>query len=147
MKIFVFSLAAATLLSAGTSCGDNFSAVDYIRYQGQCLEITKEMSGEIESLIKKHGSQTAKTSTAYDASKAGQLYEQCIACHGATGQRRAIGKSDKIHGWGEKKILDSLTSYQQGSEDRHGMGKVMTAQLGALSHDDLKQLARYISEL
>ena len=43
------------------------------------------------------------------------LYKKCAGCHGATGEKKALGKSAVIKGWEAKKTVDALNGYKAGT--------------------------------
>ena len=75
------------------------------------------------------------------------LFAKCQGCHGADGKTKALGKSAVIAGMPADKILKDLQGYKAGTLNQHGMGGVMKGQAAALSTDDMKALADYISKL
>ena len=75
------------------------------------------------------------------------LFGKCAGCHGANGATKALGKSDVIKGWDAAKVEEALKGYKAGTRNAHGMGGVMKGQAAALSDDDIKALASYISSL
>jgi len=72
------------------------------------------------------------------------LYKTCKGCHGANGDRKALGKSEIIKGWSEDKIYDALSGYKNGTYGK-AMKGVMVGQVKKLSNQDMKELAKYIS--
>ena len=75
------------------------------------------------------------------------LYAKCQGCHGADGKTKALGKSNPIAGIAADEIVKDLQGYKAGTLNKHGMGGVMKGQAAALSDDDMKALADYISKL
>ncbi|WP_456433638.1 c-type cytochrome [Nitratifractor sp.] len=75
------------------------------------------------------------------------LFTKCQGCHGADGKTKALGKSNPIAGLPADEIVKDLEGYKAGTLNKHGMGAVMKTQAGALSEDDMKALADYISKL
>ncbi len=75
------------------------------------------------------------------------LYAKCAGCHGQDGKTKALGKSNPIAGVAAEEIVKDLQGYKAGTLNKHGMGGVMKGQAGALSDDDMKALADYISKL
>ncbi len=76
---------------------------------------------------------------------ANTLYKPCAGCHGASAEKKALGKSAVIKGWNEDKILTSLIGYK--NETYGGsMKAVMSSQIKSLSDTDLKILSKHISE-
>ncbi|HLD24036.1 MAG TPA: c-type cytochrome [Sulfuricurvum sp.] len=75
------------------------------------------------------------------------VYQKCVACHGAKGEKAALGKSEVIAGWDATKTLDALKGYKAGTRNTKGMGALMKGQTAALSDADMKVLADHISGL
>lgn len=75
------------------------------------------------------------------------LFQKCASCHGAKGEKPALGKSEVIAGWSSDKTLDALKGYKAGSRNTKGMGALMKGQTAALAEADMKALADYIAKL
>jgi cytochrome c len=75
------------------------------------------------------------------------LYQKCAACHGANGEKAALGKSEVIAGWSSAKTIDALKGYKAGTRNSKGMGALMKGQSAALSDADMKALGEYIAKL
>ena len=75
------------------------------------------------------------------------LFAKCAGCHGQDGKTKALGKSNPIAGMSADEIVKDLQGYKAGTLNKHGMGGVMKGQAAALSDDDMKALADYISKL
>ena len=81
------------------------------------------------------------------AASASTLYTKCAACHGKSGEKAALGKSEIITGWKSDKTLDALKGYKVGTRNTKGMGALMKGQVATLSDADMKALADYIATL
>ena len=75
------------------------------------------------------------------------LYKKCTGCHGAKGEKKALGKSAPIGGWDKAKIIEALKGYKAGTRNVYGMGGVMKGQVAAYSDADIEAVADYISKL
>lgn len=75
------------------------------------------------------------------------LFQKCAACHGAKGEKAALGKSEVIAGWKADKTLDALKGYKAGTRNTKGMGAIMKGQTATLSEGDMKVLGEYIAGL
>ncbi|MBL4730895.1 MAG: c-type cytochrome [Sulfurimonas sp.] len=74
------------------------------------------------------------------------LYATCISCHGANGEKAALGKSEVIQGWDTQRTIDALNGYSD--ETYGGAFKVMMkAQSDKLDETQKKAIAEYISNL
>ncbi len=81
------------------------------------------------------------------AAQPSALYNKCASCHGKSGEKRALGKSEIITGWKSDKTLDALKGYKAGARNTKGMGALMKGQVATLSEADMKALADYIAIL
>ena len=75
------------------------------------------------------------------------LFQKCVACHGAKGEKQALGKSQAIGGWKADQTLEALKGYKAGTRNTKGMGALMKGQTAALSDGDMKALSDYIATL
>ena len=69
----------------------------------------------------------------------------CAACHGAAGEKPALGKSQIIKGWAVEKTVAALNGYKDGSYGG-AMKGVMKGQVARLSDADIQDLATQISK-
>ncbi|HEX5330057.1 c-type cytochrome [Sulfuricurvum sp.] len=81
------------------------------------------------------------------AAEGSALYQKCAACHGAKGEKAALGKSEVIAGWSSAKTLDALKGYKAGTRNTKGMGAIMKGQTATLSDADMKTIADYVAGL
>ena len=82
--------------------------------------------------------------TALSADGAG-IYKKCIACHGATGEKKALGKSAVITGQDVATTIKDLTAYKAGSLNKFGMGGLMRGQVSSMNTATIKSVAEYIA--
>jgi len=78
------------------------------------------------------------------ASDGAALYKKCAACHGAHGEKKALGKSAVIKG---ADVLADLKGYKAGTLNKHGMGALMKGQVASYSDADLEAVAAHIKGL
>ncbi len=78
------------------------------------------------------------------ASDGATLYKSCATCHGANGEKPALGKSEVIKGWDSKKVQEALAGYKAGTYGK-AMKGVMKGQVTKLSDEDIKVLGDYIA--
>ena len=90
---------------------------------------------------------TAIFAAATAVSLSAASFTACAACHGAKGEKPALGKSEIIAGWDEAKVVASLNGYKAGTLNVHGMGAVMKGQVAKLSDADIADLAKQISAM
>ncbi len=85
--------------------------------------------------------------TSLMAADGAALYKKCAGCHGAKGEKKALGKSAVIQGWDVAKIEEALKGYKAGTRNVHGMGGLMKGQVASMSDADIKAVAEYIHGL
>lgn len=74
------------------------------------------------------------------------LYKACAGCHGANGEKAALGKSQVIKGWDKEKVVTALKGYKDGSYGG-AMKGVMKGQVARLDDAKIDALATYISSI
>ncbi len=86
----------------------------------------------------------AKAPSADLSAKGKGLYLKCAGCHGASGERPALGKSQVIKGWDAAKTAEALKGYKN---DTYGgvMKGVMKGQVTNLSDEEIDALSAYIA--
>jgi len=72
-------------------------------------------------------------------------YKKCIACHGANGEKVALGKSKIIKDMTKDEIESSLLGYQNGTYGG-AMKGLMAGQVKTLSTTDIKDIANKIGK-
>lgn len=72
-------------------------------------------------------------------------YAKCVACHGANGEKVALGKSKIMKDMTKKEIEDSLVGYKNGTYGGPMKG-LMVGQVNTLSLDDIKAIAAAIGK-
>ena len=75
------------------------------------------------------------------------LFKKCAGCHGAHGEKKALGKSAVIGGMDVATLEKDLKGYKAGTLNKHGMGMLMKGQVAGLSDAQIKELAEYIHGL
>ena len=90
---------------------------------------------------------TAMLAAATAVSLSAASFAACAACHGAKGEKPALGKSEIIAGWDEAKVVASLNGYKAGTLNVHGMGAVMKGQTAKLTDADIADLAKQIAAM
>jgi len=75
------------------------------------------------------------------------LFKKCAGCHGAKGEKHALGKSAVINQLDAATIEKDLKGYKAGTLNKHGMGMLMKGQVASMSDADIKALATYIPTL
>lgn len=74
------------------------------------------------------------------------LFKPCAGCHGASGEKAALGKSQIIKGWGADKVSKALHGYKDGSYGG-AMKGVMKGQVASLDDAKIAELSKYIAGL
>ena len=74
------------------------------------------------------------------------LFNSCKSCHGALGEKAAMGKSKVISDLNATEIEAALKGYKDGSYGG-AMKALMRGQVMRLSAEDIKTLAEYIPTL
>lgn len=74
------------------------------------------------------------------------LYQSCVGCHGAGGEKKALGKSEVISNMSEKDLNNALNGYKNGTYGK-AMKGLMKGQVSKLSKDDIASLSKYIVTL
>lgn len=87
---------------------------------------------------------SAPKKTAFDASA--HYTQKCVSCHGAKGEKPALGKSQIIASLSEDQIKEALKGYQIGTYGKE-MKAVMQGQAKGLSEEQIDALAKHISTL
>jgi cytochrome c553 len=72
-----------------------------------------------------------------------KLYKSCGACHGASGEKKALGKSEVIKGWQASKTVAALKGYKDGTYGG-AMKGLMKGQVKALDDAQIEALAKFI---
>ena len=89
----------------------------------------------------------AAAPAAGDAAAGKAKFAVCAGCHGANGEKKALGKSNIIAGWDASKTVEALKEYKAGTRKGHGMEAVMKGQAAALSDADMANVAAYVASL
>lgn len=77
---------------------------------------------------------------------ANPLYKSCAGCHGAAGERAAMGKSKIINQMSHDAIKEALTGYKEGSYGGP-LKSVMKPHVAKLTPEAIESLASYIVTL
>ena len=77
------------------------------------------------------------------AADGASLYKKCSACHGQTGEKKALGKSAVITGWEAEKTVAALKGYKDGTYGG-AMKGLMKGQVAPLNDTQIEEIAKYI---
>ena len=72
-------------------------------------------------------------------------FKKCSGCHGAQGEKSALGKSKIINQLSKANIVAALNGYKDGSYGG-GSKAVMKSQVAKLSDTDIKEIADLIGK-
>jgi cytochrome c553 len=75
------------------------------------------------------------------------VYKVCVGCHGARGEKSAVGVSKVIQGQNVALTVKQLKAYRAGTLNQYGMGNLMNKYAKRLSDAQIKAVARYIANL
>jgi len=116
------------------------------------VEVSKEIATQAKTLTtqavaaaKETINEVAKDVQKATEDKGATIYKACAGCHGATGEKPALGKSQVIKGWSVSQTEHALNGYKDGSYGAT-MKAVMKGQATKLSAEDIKAVAEYISK-
>ena len=112
------------------------------------VEKTKELASSMLGKAKDAVSQAAdKVKEAVAPSVDGkQIFVACSGCHGAKGEKKALGVSKVIGGWDAAKVEEALKGYKAGTYGG-AMKGVMQGQAAKLDDAKIKAVSEYISTL
>lgn len=73
------------------------------------------------------------------------IYKKCVACHGANGEKAALGKSKIIKDMTKAEIVAAMKGYKDGTYGGPMKG-LMKGQANPLSDADIQAIADYIGK-
>ena len=74
-------------------------------------------------------------------------FAKCVGCHGANGEKAALGKSAIIKGQDAAKTIKQINGYKAGTLNQHGMGSLMKGQVASMDDATIKEVADYIATM
>lgn len=86
-------------------------------------------------------------STMLMAADGAAAYAKCVGCHGANGEKAALGKSAVITGQDAAKTIEQMNGYKAGTLNIHGMGALMKGQAASMDDATIKAVAEYIAAM
>jgi len=84
-------------------------------------------------------------STSLMAMDGAVLYKKCAGCHGANGEKKALGKSAIIKGWAVDQTVAALKGYKAGTYGG-AMKGVMKGQVSTMSDEQMNAIATYLAK-
>ena len=85
------------------------------------------------------------TSVNVMADEGADLYKKCAACHGAAGEKAALGKSKIIKDMGAAGIITALKGYKNGTYGGP-MKAMMKGQVATLTDAQITSIAAHIAK-
>ena len=111
------------------------------------VEIAQKIVKETEEVVETSVEKVEEVVAQVISTKSGEdLYTSCKGCHGAKGEKSALGKSKIIQAWDATKTANALSGYKDGTYGG-AMKGLMKGQVSKLSDADIKILSEYISKL
>jgi cytochrome c553 len=83
-------------------------------------------------------------STTLFAADGAALFKSCAGCHGAAGEKKALGKSQVIQGWEADKTVEALKGYKAGTYGGPMKG-VMKGQVARLDDASMQAIGEYLA--
>lgn len=72
---------------------------------------------------------------------------KCASCHGAHGEKSALGKSKVIAGQDAATSIKQIQGYKAGTLNMYGMGGAMKNMVKGLDDASIREVANYIAKL
>jgi len=76
-----------------------------------------------------------------------ELFNKCSICHGKKGEKKSLGVSKRIAGMKAEDTIKILEQYRVGKRNVYSYGNMMRGQATKLSHEKIKEVAKYIESL
>ena len=105
----------------------------------------QDVSADIAQVVEEEKSKALPSDTG-TPNEGEKIFAKCAGCHGARGEKQALGKSQVITGWEESKTMAALRGYKDGSYGAT-MKTIMKSQVSTLSDAEIADVAKYISGL
>lgn len=111
----------------------------------------EQKASEIAESVKEGAEEAASVAAAAVSKPAGvdaePLYKsKCAGCHGAKGEKHALGKSGIIAGQPSEELLKKLDGYKNGTYGG-AMKSIMASQVSSLDDGQMRALSDYISKI
>ncbi|MEA2112114.1 MAG: c-type cytochrome [Campylobacterota bacterium] len=141
---YTVSLIAVLLLLGCTSEHNSTKSSSTQELKEKSPKIIKEVAPVVVAKTEPVAEATPVVEASFDV--AGAFKRKCGGCHGTSGEKAALGKSQVIKGWETSKTLTALTGYKDGSYGG-AMKGLMASQVSSFSQSNIEALAEYISKL
>ncbi len=113
--------------------------------QDNVADTTEKIADELKQTTQEIQEAVATQSAVSEGDGTNLFKRKCASCHGATGEKAALGKSQIIKGWEAGKIITALNGYKEGNYGG-AMKGLMASQAASLSQDDIEALAAFLSK-
>jgi cytochrome c553 len=80
------------------------------------------------------------------AADGAQLYKKCMSCHGASAEKKALGKSAAIANWSVEQNVAALKGYKDGSYGGPMKG-LMKGQVANYTDEEIQAVSEYVVSL
>lgn len=84
-------------------------------------------------------------SALYGAEDGAAIYKKCVACHGANGEKVALGKSKIIKDMSKADMIAAMKGYKDGTYGGAQKG-LMKGQVASLSDAQIEAIATFIKK-
>ena len=137
------------MFKQATKVAEPIVAVEEVKEPAvEVAPVTVEIVDEKNKIVLDETTDIVEVPTAKEVvTKSGaELFKVCSSCHGVSGEKKALNKSQVIQGWSEVQVSTALNGYKDGSYGG-AMKGLMKSQVTKLSDRDISALSKYISEL
>ncbi len=136
---------------AAATAGSGREEVPVSAKAEEVVEEVKKRASEIAESVKEEAAAVSAVASENLAKPqengAETLYKsKCAGCHGAKGEKRALGKSGVIGGQSKEELLQKMNGYKEGTFGG-AMKSIMAGQVNSLSREQMEELSEYISKL
>jgi cytochrome c553 len=111
--------------------------------QEEIKQATQAVSNEVGKRVQSVEDDIAATAST-NSDEGAKLYAKCVSCHGANGEKKALGASQIIKGWSAQEVEESLLGYQAGTYGGK-MKTIMVGQVANMTPEQIKVLSEHIA--
>jgi cytochrome c553 len=108
---------------------------------------TAAVATEAKDAVVEKATEAKAAVVAATTAEAPASFKACGGCHGAKGEKKAMGKSAVIAGQSKEELVTKINGYKAGTLNVVGMGALMKGQVAKLSDADIDAVATYLSGL
>ncbi|MEA3554918.1 MAG: hypothetical protein U9R39_11060 [Campylobacterota bacterium] len=146
-KKIILSVATIAIIYSGCQDKEVVSTEEPVEVKKVETTVDKVVNNQInnvEPTVEKVKEVTEEVIKAVATPDAKVLYVKCAGCHGANGEKVALGKSKIIKGWDSLKITNAINGYKDGTYGGTMKG-LMKSQVISLNDKEIELLSKYIS--